>query len=172
MGHLVIATSLLMLAAVSGCGSSNADTNQANDDTHGHGHHHHDNLHKPVDYQSAMSRLSKLHQAILAGRRFLMPDHRRATHTHHHHHGDGHAHLHERVDAFKEMHDIAKWLPELAADSDLPKDPWDKINEHSKKLVALLDEVGTENQAENYEARRKSVVGLLAKLKTLVPKEP
>jgi hypothetical protein len=32
--------------------------------------------------------------------------------------------------------DIAKWLPEIAADSDMPEKPWDEVNARSRALVA------------------------------------
>jgi hypothetical protein len=32
--------------------------------------------------------------------------------------------------------DIAYWLPEIAADSDMPREPWDDVNDCSARLVA------------------------------------
>jgi hypothetical protein len=32
--------------------------------------------------------------------------------------------------------DIANWLPEIAADSDMPESPWDQVNDRSTALVA------------------------------------
>ncbi len=32
--------------------------------------------------------------------------------------------------------DIANWLPEIAADSDMPKPPWDEVNVRSAAIVA------------------------------------
>jgi hypothetical protein len=54
--------------------------------------------------------------------------------------------------------DIANWLPEIAADSDLPKEPWDAVSDCSKTLVVdyqkLLDAaaVGTSAADSNSAA--------------------
>ena len=32
--------------------------------------------------------------------------------------------------------DIANWLPEIAADSDMPETPWNEVNARSARLVA------------------------------------
>jgi hypothetical protein len=68
--------------------------------------------------------------------------------------------------------DVATWLPEIAADSEMPEKPWDVVNEQSKALVAaytrLLDRAndtgpGDANLAAQDADRSVSVLdGLLA----------
>ncbi len=41
---------------------------------------------------------------------------------------------------FDKLVDIVNWLPELAADSDLNRAEWDRVNEHSKQLGRDVDE--------------------------------
>jgi hypothetical protein len=68
--------------------------------------------------------------------------------------------------------DVATWLPEIAADSDMPEKPWDVVNEQSKTLVAayvrLIDQAngkgaGDANLAAQDADRSVSVLeGFLA----------
>src|SRR3954468_1840621 len=37
--------------------------------------------------------------------------------------------------------DVANWLPEIAADSDMPEGPWDEVDACSKVLVAGFQEI-------------------------------
>jgi hypothetical protein len=37
--------------------------------------------------------------------------------------------------------DIANWLPEIAADSDMPEAPWDQVNDRSAALVADFQKI-------------------------------
>jgi hypothetical protein len=39
--------------------------------------------------------------------------------------------------------DIASWLPEIAADSDMPEEPWDEVNACSGVIVAGYQKVLT-----------------------------
>jgi hypothetical protein len=49
---------------------------------------------------------------------------------------------------FDETRDIVGWLPELAADSDLSRAEWDRVNEHSKKLSQSLEELARGGSAD------------------------
>ena len=69
-------------------------------------------------------------------------------HTHQHgddrHHGHGHSHGHEiavKVDISQEWIDIVRWLPSVAADSDLPKKSWDSVNQQCRKLSQLANQI-------------------------------
>jgi hypothetical protein len=79
---------------------------------------HHVPAHKPADFPAAVRRLQELHAEILAGAR-----HRAA----------------DEINAYDEMADIVKWLPELAADSDVPKEPWDQICSLAARLQSSLE---------------------------------
>jgi hypothetical protein len=41
----------------------------------------------------------------------------------------------EPIDPFDEFHDVARWLPELAGDSDLGEAEWVRVNRQAKTLV-------------------------------------
>jgi hypothetical protein len=48
--------------------------------------------------------------------------------------------------------DIANWLPEIAADSDMPETPWNEVNTRSARLVA---DYQARNAASTNNARRE-----------------
>lgn len=81
--------------------------------------------HKPKDFPAAVRRLRELERTIdeemAGGRMKALVDDR----------------------TLPIALDIATWLPEIAADSDMPETPWDAVNKHSEALVAtykgLLD---------------------------------
>lgn len=41
--------------------------------------------------------------------------------------------------AVDKLADIVRWLPEIAADSDMPENEWDRVNEQSKALTQLVE---------------------------------
>jgi hypothetical protein len=87
--------------------------------SHGEEAEHHTPAHKPADFAAAVDRLLALHVEISNGRP-------RAP---------------EQMDVFAEAHDIVRWLPELAADSDLSEAPWNNVYETARRLEAILIEV-------------------------------
>jgi len=89
---------------------------------------HHTPAHMPSDYPAAVDRLLALHVEIANG-------------------GSREAH---EIDVFAETYDIVRWLPMLAADSDLEEEPWNRVNTASGRL----DEILTEVLARNGDDRR------------------
>lgn len=92
---------------------------------------HHTPPHKPPDYPAAVDRLVELHQEIRSGRS-------RETH---------------QLDVFTETYDVVRWLPELAADSDLKEGPWNRVHAAARRLEAILTEVlarGDDGRREAY----------------------
>jgi hypothetical protein len=75
---------------------------------------HHVPFHKPADYGAAVARLHELH-AELSGDR---PER-------------------SAVLEGSELTDLIRWLPELAADSDLPEAPWIRVDHASGELGRL-----------------------------------
>jgi hypothetical protein len=47
----------------------------------------------------------------------------------------------ERTTQLAELTDIARWLPELAADSDMPEADWNVVLDRSNELVGILEAV-------------------------------
>jgi hypothetical protein len=90
---------------------------------------HHTPAHKPADVPAAVDRLLELHIEIV------------------------NEHLREpsELDAFTEAYDVARWLPELAADSDLPEGPWNKLDRAASDFVGILVAL---LRVEEDEARR------------------
>jgi hypothetical protein len=74
--------------------------------------------HKPKDFPSAVRRLRELDAQITSKL------------------ADGKARLLVSEKTLPIALDIAHWLPEIAADSDMPESPWDMVNERSAALVA------------------------------------
>ena len=62
--------------------------------------------------------------------------------------------------------DIANWLPEIAADSDMPEAPWNEVNARSARLVADYQELlsGTAADARREVEQANAEIGNLEKL--------
>ena len=80
---------------------------------------HHTPAHKPADYSAAVTQLGKLHEEIVGGR----------------------ARPAGELDVFTELGDVVRWLPELAADSDLPEEPWNRVARTSDELLVLVAQI-------------------------------
>jgi hypothetical protein len=80
---------------------------------------HHSPVHKPESFPAAVDRLVTLHAAIL----------------------EGPARPSEGLDIFMETHDVIRWLPELAADSDLDEDSWNQVDHTAQRMEAMLTAV-------------------------------
>lgn len=116
---------------------------------------HHVPAHRPADFPAAVARLQELHRELPA------PDDHAADHAADRP-GDG-------IEAFVEWSDLVRWLPELAADSDLPEAPWNRVDAAAAKLAALLPP--TLSSAEGraaYRAHAAAVAPLLEELAAVV----
>lgn len=100
-----------LLGAASGCGEGQSQGDDRADDRAGHVIP----AHKPRMFPEAVRRLRELNDQI----------------------GRGTADAKTLSVAL----DIANWLPEIAADSDMPEAPWNQVNAHSAVLVADLQQV-------------------------------
>lgn len=101
---------LAVIAATAGCA-----------DDHDHDHASHvDPDHRPADFPDAVDRLIAGHvetrEALSAGR------------------------IDEAHDVLLPVQrDLARWLPEVAADSDMPESPWDRVDALSARLLASYE---------------------------------
>lgn len=111
----------------------------------GHGSYaepeHHTPEHKPASYPAAVHQLLALHREIM---------------------NDEPPRSERQIDVFAEMFDLIRWLPELAADSDLPKEPWGNVERTSRHWEADLQAV----RAAEPEGRHK----LYRELETAIDK--
>jgi hypothetical protein len=109
----------LFAAALLGLASGGCQGNRsAGDDHEGEHAGHVAPAHRPKDFPSAVRRLRELGRAfdegISQGRLKALVEDR----------------------TLSIALDIATWLPEIAADSDMPEKPWDVVNAQSEALVA------------------------------------
>ena len=95
---------------------------------------HHRPEHMPDSYVAAVDRLVELHTEII--------DEQPPS-------GD--------LDEFDELVDIARWLPELAADSDLGEQPWNRVHTAAGKLQQQLRVVMNEPSAKRRGAYRDQI---------------
>ena len=127
-------------------------------ETHGHGHHHshgsHDHDHGDHDHD---------------GHDHDGHDHDGHDHGHGHTHGHGHGHEIVSVGIFEEWCDVVRWLPSIAANSDMEKSEWDQINGGCQSLSDLVASLsGNQSDAEKrkiYIAHEKEIQQMLQTVK-------
>jgi hypothetical protein len=78
-----------------------------------------------------------------------------------------------KVDPFSELRDIMRWLPKIASGGDMPEAKWDQVNDISKELTPVLDEIleGTtddDKRRASYLEKADSITGHLSTLEGLV----
>ena len=95
---------------------------------------HHVSAHMPPNFPAAVLRLSQLHDEFIHHSTQHSP--RPATRET----GDSH-HSNESAatDPYAEMCDILRWLPQFAADSDLPEASWNRVNTAALALETVLE---------------------------------
>lgn len=62
---------------------------------------------------------------------------------------------------FQETLDIAGWLPEFAADSDLGQAEWDRVNDASKRLVDQLSKLQTTDSVDSTKTAGEQIESAL-----------
>ena len=110
--------------------------------------------HKPVNFPAAVDRLQQVHQELVKGplvARKVHAVHHDHDHHHGHHHSHDHAHHHVHLDALQEISDIVRWLPELAADSDLSEESWNRVYATAKSLEVILADASARSGDERGE---------------------
>jgi hypothetical protein len=94
---------------------------------------HHTPAHKPADFPAAVDRLLALHDEIA----------RNGTRAA------------DQLDVFTESFDIARWLPELAADSDMEELPWNRVHEIASQMEKILGDVLSREDGQRRGAYRQ-----------------
>ena len=111
-----VAVAMVCLIALAGCRAQNSPG-----EAKGHEEEHAGHVipaHKPTAFPDAVRRLRELNDQFLR---------------------QGTSDLSETSTDPKTLQitlDIANWLPEIAADSDMPETPWNEVNTRSARLVA------------------------------------
>jgi hypothetical protein len=117
-------------AALFGCGRDATRSPEATPDSaagHSHADHHHeveitaDDVERPADYGAAVSRIrtyrDSLRDAVAADR------------------------IDEAHRALDEAEFVLQWLPEIARDSNIPRQHWQTINENAQRIRDLFNKV-------------------------------
>ena len=156
---------LFAATLVIGCQRAEEVTDQdhghSHADDHGHDHeddhdhfHEHDHVvsdHRPADFADAVRSMSRLNREIAEEM------------------ASGHAkHADE---ALHDMTDIVRWLPEIAADSDMPEDQWNEVDRQSAALTDLLEDVRGEihdGESIDYAATESFVSEFVQSLQEIV----
>lgn len=134
---------LLALSLFAGC---SPDVVGVSGDEHDHEAEHHVPHYFPKDAVAAIARL----QALCG------PN---ATHDHGHDHG----HKHRRdVTPRQEVYDLARWLPELAAETELDEAAWNQVRDASRTLERAAD--STTGDAAPTGAEVAAAVQVLARM--------
>ncbi len=102
---------------------------------------HHVPAHMPASFPAAVDQLTALHREIV----------------------DGRERPRDQLDPYTEACDVARWLPGLAADSDLEEQAWMRVDDVSHRLEELLS--GTLSRTSG--ARRPAYLERAAEIERL-----
>ena len=130
-------------------------------------------FHCPNTYSAAVTRIREIHKILVSEENLPAPKSYQvvefthgegaAAHSHfrldngadeddHHSHGDETVRDVRRhkitIDIFTELKDIVRWLPGLAADSEMPREAWNSVNETSTKLEKILEPIVNDENSE------------------------
>lgn len=114
---------------------------------------HHTPEHMPADYPAAVERLLALHNEI----------------------ANGGSRAVDAIDVFAETYDIVRWLPMLAADSDLEEAAWNRVEGAARRLEEILTHVlsrGDDARKQayfQYEKELEQHQGVLVEIKQQFP---
>jgi hypothetical protein len=124
----------------------------SHDHSHGHGHHHHHHEaeRRPRDFPDAVAAVRRRHALVLEELE--------------------EGHLEHAVHELEKLLDVVDRLPSIAADSDMPKAPWDEVHAASKRLRALCASgleslrAGRTIAREPFEAEGRAAIAVLEPL--------
>ena len=169
-----------------GCdsGSRQADSNQENSAQEKRSSHPKLSLHKPKTLSAAIQRLNQLHVALIGDGDFPAPIEIAYVEVIHGEGASGHSHFysaasydsnrnddphgghHEEnekvsrhsmeVDARTELTDIARWLPKIAAKSNLDESNWNSVDSVSDRLTEIIDAIEKDASDASFRETWKS----------------
>ena len=159
-------------------------------------------FHKPSSFGSAITRIRDIHQRLSSLDELPKPISytvREVRHTHgngsshvhfelvdmedrrdnhelsKHNHADFDGNAPEHiifVDVFTELIDVVRWLPDIAADSDMPKKDWIQVEEIAEEFSIQLKTIGKLNSQAakhtHYKSKSETISVSIGKLEALV----
>ena len=132
---------------------------------------HHVPAHRPADYPTAVARLEELHRKFLAGELAGTAMEPAGTATE----PAGTAREAVAIDPFDEFHDVARWLPELAGDSDLAEAEWVRVERQARTFVdafAPVRAAALADRPRSYDGRRELFEAGLRELRAVADSFP
>jgi hypothetical protein len=132
---------------------------------------HHVPAHRPADYPTAVARLEELHRKFLAGEPAGTATEPAATAME----PNGTAREAVAIDPFDEFHDVARWLPELAGDSDLAEAEWVRVERQARTFVdafAPVRAAALADRPRSYDGRRELFEAGLRELRAVADSFP
>lgn len=150
---------------------------------------HHVPAHRPADYPAAVARLEALHRQFLGGESASnaignAPGNAAGNTTENMTENTtenaagnaaGNAGIVNVIDPFDEFHDLARWLPELAGDSDLVEAEWVRVNRQARLLVdafAPVRAAALADRRRSYDSRREMFASGLRELRAVADAFP
>ena len=139
---------------------------------------HHVPAHRPADYPTAVARLEELHRKFLAGELAGTAMEPAGTATEPAGTATepaGTAREAVAIDPFDEFHDVARWLPELAGDSDLAEAEWVRVERQARTFVdafAPVRAAALADRPRSYDGRRELFEAGLRELRAVADSFP
>jgi len=162
----------LILAMVAGCGPDSGQT------------HDHAYPHKPENYKVAVQRLKEIHEGLIGQN--LPPKPRIFQAVCDHQDDVGHSCLQYaevleteswvaelptlEISIGTEWYDLVRWLPYIAADSNLPKSVWDRINGLANQLMQFSAKIPHSDDRlfqQNYLTHADQLLTIYAELESM-----
>ncbi len=135
------------LLAPAGCREQGSAGAAGHDDEHAG---HVIPAHKPRTFPDAVRRLRELNDQIVRNT------------------GDGRTGTSSQQKTLQVALDIANWLPEIAADCDMPEAPWNKVHAQSAALVADYQTIISTGASGNVRQRVDGAGKAIAELEALL----
>jgi hypothetical protein len=101
--------------------------------------------HQPRDFRVAIERLHQLHTELTSAQ--PRPP--------------------EQLDVWQETYDLLRWLPELAAESDLPEPAWNRLDATARQLEERIVQLINRDAAERLAMLRQAESEIKAQLQLL-----
>jgi hypothetical protein len=141
------------IAPMAGCGDSKPATGSGSEtESHGgHAYEHHNPPHKPRDFPGGLAALRLRFTQFFKSPASPTP---------------------ETNKDFTKLVDIVGWLPELAADSDLDRVEWDRVNEQSKQMARDVDSFAHSGLDDARQRIRQQIEVALQALEDVVGRHP
>ena len=181
-----------MAVLLAGCDAeSNSNQNKSSQES-SHSHPHL-SLHKPKTLSAAIQRMCQMHESLVGTGDFPSPIEIPYVEVIHGEGASGHSHFYSKanyeagsaghseedekvkhhtmkIDLRTEMADVAKWLPDIAASSNLEEADWNSVKSLSGGLTKIIEEISPDASdasfRESWKQKSEEVKGMLDKLQT------